>query len=96
MYYSMKEYKFIDFYKSMKKDKKYYALLENKKNKSRVKVHFGSKAYDQYKDSTGKGFYTHKNHLDEDRKKRYIARHRGFIRKGYYSPGWLSLNFLWK
>lgn len=91
----MKDYKFIDFYKSMKEHKKYYALLEHKKNKSKVKVHFGDSRFDQYRDSTGKGYFTYKNHLDKKRKNSYIQRHKGFIKKGYYSPGFFSLSFLW-
>ena len=91
----MSDYKFIDFYKSMKKHKKYYALLENKKNKSKVKVHFGDSRFFQYFDSTGKGYYSHKNHLDKKRQKNYIARHKGFIKNGYYSSGFFSMRFLW-
>ena len=36
MYYSKKEYTFIKFMKSDKKDKKYYALLKNKKTGNRA------------------------------------------------------------
>lgn len=91
----MKNYELVDFFKSMKQGKKYYALLNNKTNNTKVKVHFGASNYSQYKDTTGKGLYSHKDHLDEERRKKYYARHIGFVKSGFYSPGYLSLRFLW-
>jgi hypothetical protein len=95
MYYNIKLYNFLGFFKSSKDGKKYYALLQNKQNKRKVKVHFGASSYKQYKDSTGKGSFSHLDHLDEERRKRYRARHIGFLKKGYYSPGYFSYNYLW-
>ena len=47
--------------------KKYTAILPNGK-----RVHFGASNYEQYKDSVPKNLggqlWSHKNHLDEDRK----------------------------
>jgi len=54
---------------------------------------FGASAYAQYKDSTGIGAYSHLDHLDLDRKRRYYARHGRTTDKN--SPKWWSNNFLW-
>ena len=51
--------KLIGIYKSDRKDKKYFALFDNGK-----KVYFGASGYQDFT-----------IHRDEERKKRYIARH---------------------
>jgi serine protease inhibitor ecotin len=96
-YYDITKYKFIKFKQSDKKKpgKKYMAILENKKTNRIVKVHFGDKKYQQYKDSTGLGLYSHLDHKDKKRRDAYRKRHKGFLRRGYYSPGMFSYRFLW-
>jgi hypothetical protein len=94
MYYLKSQYNFVKFEKG-RKGKKYNAVLYNKKSKRQVRVPFGSSSYEQFSDTTGLGLYTDKNHNDEKRRKSYVARHKGFIKDGYYSPGYFSLNFLW-
>jgi hypothetical protein len=75
--------------------KKYTAILPNGKH-----VHFGSSSYQQYKDSVpkrlGGGLWSQKNHLDEQRRKSYRARHgaQGYY-KIKYTPAWFSYYFLW-
>jgi len=40
-------------------------------------IHFGGKGYEQFKDSTGLGHYSHVNHGTLKRKKNYFSRHSG-------------------
>ena len=96
-YFKMSDYKFIDFYKSDDTKKKYYALIENRDNpKDKQKIYFGSSNFEHFSDTTGKGYWSKFDHNDEKRRKSYIARHKGFIKPGYYSSGWFSMNFLWR
>lgn len=95
VYYDEDKYQFIKFKKSNRKNKKYRAVLKNKKTGNTVNVHFGDTRYEHYKDSTGLGEYSHLDHNDKDRRERYIKRHKGFIKDGYYSPGMFSLYYLW-
>ena len=95
MYLEKAKYKFIKFIKSPIKFKKYRAILINKKTKKTVSLDFGDNRYEQYKDSTGIGLYTYKNHDNKQRRKNYRSRHRGFLKDGHYSPGYFSFYFLW-
>lgn len=94
-YYSKKNYKLLGFKKSDRKNKKYYAILENKLNKSLVKVHFGHPSYQHYRDITGLTDYTHLNHNDPERRRLYRMRHNRDIKDGYYSPGFFAYYYLW-
>ena len=59
--------------------KKYTAYIQDKKTKKIRKIHFGDKRYQQYKDRTGKGLYSHKNHT------RCLASSKiSFKEKSYY------------
>ena len=90
----MSDLKFLRFEKSNRKNKKYVAILFNKKTKRINKVHFGSSLYEQYKDKTGLKLYSHKDHLDKERRKRYKARHEK-TRHKKYSASWFSDKYLW-
>ena len=92
--YSKKDYKFLRFEKSHLKTKKYNAVLENRKTKREVRVPFGASSYEQYKDSTGLGLYSSKNHNDKKRRASYRSRHKN-DNLNDYSPGFFSWNFLW-
>ena len=46
------------------------------------KIHFGASDYEQFKDSTSVGKYSHKNHGDSQRRKSYFSRHSGEQFKG--------------
>ena len=94
-YYPMSEYDFIKFEKSTRPGKMYSATIENKKNKRQVKIHFGDSKMDSYQDKTGLNAYPNLIHGDKKRRDRYISRHSGFIKKGYYSPGYFSMTYLW-
>lgn len=78
-------------------NKKYKVILSNGKT-----VQFGNKNYEQYKDSSPLKIYSNKNHLDVDRKKKYLKRHSSIRLKDgskainkKYSPSWLSKKYLW-
>ena len=94
-YYSMKDWKFIGFRKSNTKLKKYDSLIKNKQTGKIKIIPFGSSSYSQYKDSTGLGLYSHLDHNDKERRRRYKTRHQVYIKKGYYSAGYFSMRFLW-
>jgi hypothetical protein len=96
MGYPKSDYKFIKFEKYKgKANKKYSAILENKKNGRVVKVHFGSSLYEHYKDTTGLGAWSKKNHLDLERRRRYRARHSVHLNEKEYSPAYFSWYYLW-
>jgi hypothetical protein len=91
----MKDYSLVDFEKSKTKNKKYDAILLNQSNNKTVRIPFGDSRYQQYKDSTGLGLYSTKNHGDLKRRELYRQRHAKDIKKGYYSAGSMSMTFLW-
>lgn len=102
MFYSKKDYKFVKFEKSKRKDKKYNAILKNKNTGKIVKISFGgikknSIPYEQFKDTTGLGFYSDYDHNDKLRRQRYINRHKKeeSTFKAYYSAGFFSNKYLW-
>ena len=95
MFLSMDDYKFIKFEKSTMKNKKYDALFRNLKTGRIKKLSFGDQRYQQFKDSTGLNLYGHLNHGDPHRRLLYRQRHAKDIKSGYYSPGMLSMKFLW-
>ena len=95
MGYPKKDYKFIKFEKSNAKGKKYTAYIKNKKNDKIIKIHFGSSAHEHFKDSTGLGAWSKKDHMDPERRRRYRARHAVYLNKDEYSPAYFSWQYLW-
>lgn len=92
--YPASEYSFVKFIKATG-PKKYTAILRNKKTKREVKVSFGAKGYEHYKDKA-LGSYSSLNHNDAKRRAAYRNRHKGegdSSRK--YSPGWFAWHYLW-
>lgn len=96
----MKLHKDIRFIMGNRKHK-YTAILPDGK-----RVHFGHREYEHYKDSVPKEVggqrWSHKNHLDKERRKNYRKRHAGMMckegihcYKKRYSPSWFSYYFLW-
>lgn len=75
-------------------NKKYNAVLKNKGTGKEVRVSFGDRRYQQYKDQTGLGKYSNLNHLDTNRRQRYRTRHAGEQNRKY-SSGWFSWHYLW-
>jgi hypothetical protein len=73
--------------------KKYKVELYEKGEKIKT-IQFGDKRYEQYKDVTPLKLYSHLNHLDKDRRKRYKIRHEK-DRHTKYTAGWFADKFLW-
>lgn len=73
-------------------DKKYVAILKNRKDGRLMKVPFGSKSFSQYHDKIG--HYKELDHKDPVRRNSYLKRHAND--KDYkFSSGWFSANYLW-
>lgn len=92
--YSPSQYTFVKFEKASG-TKKYNAILRNKETKREVKVGFGAKGYEHFKDKA-LGSYSSFNHNDPKRRASYRARHQGegdASRK--WSPGWFAWHYLW-
>lgn len=92
-YYETRLYDMEGFEKSDRKDKKYYAKLRNKKTGRINKVHFGQSGTSTFKDSTG--LRRDPTHGDEQKRKAFRARHKGFLKPGFYSSSYFSYYFLW-
>jgi len=80
------QYKGYPIYVSDKKNKKYYAIVENRK------VYFGDSRYQHYYDKMG--YYSYLDHGDKERRRRYKQRHEK-DRHVKGSAGWLSDQILW-
>jgi len=94
-YYPKKYWKIKAFHKSWTAHKKYAVILAHKYNGNTRTLHFGDKRYQHYRDSTPLKLYKKLDHLDKTRRERYIKRHKKFIKKGYFSPGQMSMDYLW-
>jgi len=94
MYYDINKYELVGFEVSKAKNKKYTALLKNIINNKLIKVNFGDKRYEQFKDGV-LGVYSNKNHYDPNRRRLYRMRHLKDLKKGYYSAGYFSYYYLW-
>jgi hypothetical protein len=98
---SSKDYQFIKFEKSKNKNKKYAAILKNKKTGGEKIINFGAikddgTPYEQFKDSTNLKLYSKYDHGDTERQKRYKSRHVGEgTDRRKYSAGWFSWHYLW-
>jgi hypothetical protein len=87
-------FKLVGFRKSKTKNKKYEAMLENKKTEKIKFIPFGDKRYEQYQDKTGLDVYSHKNHNDKKRRELYRKRHEGED-KNKFSSGYFAMKYLW-
>lgn len=81
----MYKFKGYDIFISDVPNKKYYAIVNNKK------IYFGSLPYTHYYDVIG--YYSHLNTLDKKRRELYYKRHNYQSKKG--SRGWFSKQILW-
>lgn len=95
MYYPMSLWTLKGFARSHKAGKKYDAILNNKLTGMVTRVPFGDASYQQYKDSTGLGLYSHKDHHDAKRRSLYRQRHDKDLKAGNYSAGYFSYKYLW-
>jgi len=81
-------YSGIKFEKSNANGKKYAAILPDGK-----RVNFGALGYEHYKDRTPLKLYSHLDHNDSERRKRYYERHNKDYPK--YSADYFSKKYLW-
>lgn len=75
--------------KSTQKNKKYMAVFDYDKSV----VHFGDPLHNQYKDNTGLGLYSHKDHMDKKKRDSYYARHGKEAER--FSAKWFAHKYLW-
>lgn len=95
MYYPVVDYVLQGYRKSSRKGKMYDAILKNKSNGKLVYVPFGDNSMGNFKDDTNLNLYPHLIHGDKERRRRYKARAKGKVKKGYYSPSFFSYFILW-
>jgi hypothetical protein len=88
------QYRFVRFRKSNTANKKYDAILKNIKTMRTKTVPFGDSRYEHYKDSTGLGLWSHKDHKDISRRRNYRKRHYKTSRYKF-SSSYFSFNYLW-
>jgi hypothetical protein len=94
-YFSKKDYDFVRFEKSKVKNKMYTAVLINKKTGRTKRINFGDSNMANFHDKTGLNLYPHLIHGDDRRRANFRARHKGYLKKDYYSPSAFSYYFLW-
>ena len=94
MYYDKSKWDLVGFKKSKTRGKMYDAILKNNNNKT-VRLPFGSTFYNNYRDITGLNLYPNLIHGDKNRRRLYKARHKVYLKDGYYSPGYFSYYYLW-
>ena len=94
-YFPYSDYKLKGFEKATSVNKKYNAILVNKATKKIKRIPFGASDYEQYKDTTGMGLYSNKDHNDKKRRQLYRQRHFKDLRDGYYSAGYFAYHYLW-
>lgn len=95
VYYKKTQYKLLGYEKAKRKRKMYNALLERKQDKKIIRVPFGDNKMENYHDKTGLNLYPHLIHGDKERRRRFRLRSKGYIKIGYYSPGFFSYYVLW-
>ena len=95
MYFSELDWKLKGFERADQVNKKYNAILIDKKTKKERRVPFGDSRFEQYKDSTGLGLYSKQDHGDKKRRALYHLRHMKDIKPLHYSPGYFSMRYLW-
>ena len=94
-YFPYSDYKLKSFERSNTKNKKYNAILVNKLTKKIKRVPFGDSRYEQYRDITGLGLYSSKDHNDKTRRNLYRQRHAKDLKDNYFSAGYFSYYYLW-
>ena len=95
VYYKKSDHKIFGYQKSKTKGKMYDALLLKTGSPKLIRVPFGSVEYENYQDKTGLNLYPHLIHGNKKRRKAFRARHKGYLKEGYYSPSFFSYYYLW-
>lgn len=85
-----------EFKKSTRLNKKYMVKVDNKW------IHFGDTRYEHFFDRVPLKLYSHLNHNDKERRKKYLARAKRIVDKhgkltadNPNSPNFWSIKFLW-
>ena len=85
-----------EFKKSTRLNKKYMVKVDNEW------IHFGDTRYQHFFDRVPLKLYSHLNHNDKERRRRYLARAKGIVDKNGKltadnpkSPNYWSIRFLW-
>ena len=93
--------------RSTRAGKKYAATVRDKRTSATRVLHFGASDYEQFKDRTSVGAFSHKDHGDRVRQRNYYTRHSGTPSRteairlewkrsgGRYTPKLLSHIYLW-
>lgn len=79
-------------FKSKKKGKKYSVYVKSESGGVKL-IHFGDSSMEHYYDKIG--LYSHLNHNDKERRKRYRQRHANDRINDKNTPGWWSWYKLW-
>ena len=96
VYYSKDVYNLVGYRKSKTKNKMYDAIIRPKHYIDKYKyIPFGDKRYENYRDMTGLNLYPNLIHNDKESRKRFRARQKRFLKKGYYSPSYFTYYILW-
>lgn len=88
------KFRLVKFEVARKNNKKYLAIIEDKKTKRKQTVPFGDVRYDQYRDDVPLKRYTRLNHNDKKRRDNYLARHGKTMTKKF-SPSYFAAKYLW-
>ena len=88
------KFRLIKFEVAKSNNKKYLAIIEDKKTKRKQTVPFGDVRYEQYRDDVPLKRYTRLNHNDPKRRQNYLARHGKTMTKKY-SPSYFAAKYLW-
>jgi hypothetical protein len=88
------EYELVGFRRSSHKHKKYDGIIQHKMTKRQLKIPFGDRRYQQFRDQTPLKLYSHLDHNDLRRRHNYLARHSK-TSGNKYSSSWFSKNYLW-
>lgn len=92
----MNEYKLLKFeVANPGTNKMYTAVLKQRRGDRIVRLNFGDRRYENYTDRTGLKAFPELIHGDNKRRESYKKRHQVFIKEGFYSPGYFSMNYLW-
>jgi len=92
-YYKMTKYTLLGFNRAANQTKKYDAILQSIRSGRTVRVPFGQRGYQHYKDQIG--YYSDFDHYDKNRRRSFLARNENNIKAGYFSPGYFSATYLW-
>lgn len=71
------EERLVEITKSRRRHKKYAAVVEHKRTGRRRTIHFGHSDYQHYRDRTKVGAWSHADHGDRERLRRYYTRFSG-------------------